>query len=73
MLGNINKQEAQIVLSAKACDEKTPDDLKVACFKALARALDARRAYEEAMNRDALSEEVMSEDWEQPSSNYDDE
>ncbi len=38
VLAMVNMKEAQAAIAAKALDEKTADDLKIACFKATARS-----------------------------------
>jgi hypothetical protein len=38
VLGLVNMAQAQAALASKAVDDKTADDLKIACFKALAKS-----------------------------------
>jgi hypothetical protein len=58
VLAMINSKEAQAAIAAKALDEKTADDLKIATFKALAMSAKASGNQLDANTTDALQKAV---------------
>lgn len=58
VLAMINSKEAQAAIAAKALDEKTADDLKIATFKALAMSAKSSGNQLDANTTDALQKAV---------------